>query len=51
MNTVEIIYQKYVKAYKNETQGCCLFIADEIQKQIGGDVVARELTWYDSATR
>lgn len=51
MNSVNVIYQKYVQAYNSEIQGCCLLIADEIQKQIGGDVVAGELTWYGGSCR
>lgn len=45
------IYNKYVAAYDNEIQGCCLLIADEIQKAVGGEVVAGELTWYGGSCR
>lgn len=36
----EAIHRKYLEAYDGDTQGCCLLIADEIQKEIGGEVVA-----------
>jgi len=34
------IFQKYYTAFDGEIQGCCLVIADEIKKVIGGEVVA-----------
>lgn len=34
------VYQKYDKGYDGDIQGCCPLIADEIQKAIGGEVVA-----------
>ena len=37
------IYAKYVTAYDDELQGCCLLIADEISNVIDGEVVAGEL--------
>lgn len=49
--TPEAIYQKYVNAYDGETQGCCPLIADEIQRAVGGTVVAGELTWYGGSCR
>lgn len=45
------IYAKYIAAYGSNPQGCCLLIADEIQRAIGGDVVAGELTWYGGSCR
>jgi hypothetical protein len=38
------IWQKYVSRYNGEIQGCCPLIADEIQRAIGGEVVAGYLT-------
>lgn len=46
----EMVFEKYKAAY-GSTQGCCLLIADEIQRAIGGDVVAGELTWYGGSCR
>jgi hypothetical protein len=40
------IFEKYRAFYNGETQGCCPLIADEIQRAIGGEVVAGALTWY-----
>lgn len=45
------IYEKYKKAYDGEVQGCCLLIADEILKNIGGEIVAGYLTWYGGSCR
>lgn len=45
------IYAKYQKAYDSELQGCCLLLADEIQKAIGGEIVAGFLTWYGGSCR
>ncbi len=39
------IFERYRAAYDGEVQGCCLLIADEIQRAIGGEVVAGELTY------
>lgn len=47
----EAIYAQYEMRYGHELQGCCLLIADEIQKITGGDVVAGELTWYGGSCR
>lgn len=47
----ESIYLKYFRHYDGEVQGCCPLIADEIQKAIGGEVVAGELTWYGGSCR
>jgi hypothetical protein len=44
--TPKEIFEHYLKHYDNEVQGCCLLLADEIQQEIGGDVVAGVLTWY-----
>lgn len=48
---VQDIYAKYVATYGSKLQGCCPLIADEIQRAIGGDVVAGELTWYGGSCR
>jgi hypothetical protein len=45
----ERIYRKYHNRYDGEIQGCCPLIADEIQRAIGGEVVAGYLTWYGGA--
>lgn len=45
------VFYKYHEHYSGETQGCCLLIADEIQRAIGGEVVAGELTWYGGSCR
>jgi len=45
------IYEKYNFVYSGEVQGCCLLIADEIQKLVGGEVVAGYLTWYGDSCR
>lgn len=44
------IYQKYYDRYDGEIQGCCPLIADEIQRAVGGDVVAGEIRLYGAAT-
>lgn len=48
---VEIIHSKYKSAYGSNLQGCCLLIADEIIKAIGGCAVAGEITWYGGSCR
>lgn len=48
---VTAIWQRYFKAYDGDTQGICPVLADEIQKAIGGEVVAGELTWYGGSCR
>jgi hypothetical protein len=45
MKTPQEIYKKYHDRYDGEIQGCCLLIADEIQKAVGGEVVAGFLTF------
>ncbi len=40
------VFDKYTAIYGNNLHGCCLLIADEINKAIGGEVVAGKLTWY-----
>lgn len=45
------IHAKYVKAYDGEIQGCCLLIADEIQRAAGGEVVAGYITFFGGANR
>ena len=39
------ILGKYNDAYDGDIQGCCPLIADEIQKAVGGEVVAGFLFW------
>lgn len=48
---VQEIHAKYAAAYGSNLQGCCPLIADEIQRAIGGQVVAGELTWYGGSCR
>jgi hypothetical protein len=48
---VENIFNKYKTAYGSNLQGCCPLIAHEIHEQIGGDVVAGEITWYGGSCR
>ena len=45
------IFEKYRAKYGDNLQGCCPLIADEIQRAIGGEVVAGELTWYGGSCR
>jgi len=45
------VFDLYRAAYGSSTQGCCLLIADQIQRAIGGEVVAGELTWYGRSCR
>ncbi len=45
------VFDKYTAAYRGDVQGCCLLIADEIQRGIGGEVVAGELTWFGGTCR
>lgn len=45
------IYEKYRAHYGDNLQGCCPLIADEIQRAIGGEIVAGELTWYGGSCR
>ena len=49
--TVQDIFARYEAAYGSNLQGCCPLIADEIQRAVGGDVVAGELTWYGGSCR
>lgn len=51
MATPDQIFRKYHDAYDGETQGCCPLIADEIQRAIGGEVVAGELLWNGGACK
>lgn len=51
MSERERIFAKYRDHYGSNLQGCCLLIADEIQRAIGGEVVAGELTWYGGSCR
>ena len=45
------IYQKYHRHYDGEIQGCCPLIADEIQRAVGGEVVAGEIQLYGGSVR
>lgn len=45
------IYSRYTDAYGWNTQGCCLLVADEILRAVGGEPVAGELTWYGGSCR
>ena len=51
LEIAQAIFQKYYDRYDGEVQGCCPLIADEINKAVGGDVVAGELTWYGGMSR
>jgi hypothetical protein len=50
-SVADAIFAKYRAAYDSELQGCCLLIADEISRAVGGEVVAGELTWYGGSCR
>lgn len=39
------VFARYRRYYNGEVQGCCPLIADEIQRAIGGEVVAGELVF------
>lgn len=45
------IFQKYYRHYDGEIQGCCLLIADEIQRALGGEVVAGYIEIYGGTLR
>lgn len=45
------IHAKYVRAYDGEIQGCCPVIADDIQRAVGGEVVAGYLTFFGGSQR
>lgn len=45
------VFERYRKHYDGEVQGCCLVIADEIQRTVGGEVVAGELVWMGQNRR
>ncbi len=45
------VFEKYQAIYGSNLQGCCPLIADEIQQQVGGEVVAGYLTWYSGSCR
>ena len=47
----DTIFRKYQNRFGDIPQGCCLLIADEISRLVGGDVVAGELTWYGGSCR
>jgi hypothetical protein len=46
MCEAEKIFERYKRAYDGEVQGLCPVIADEIQRAIGGDVVAGYLHFF-----
>ena len=45
MTSATEIYEKYLRHYDGEIQGCCPLIADEIHRAVGGEVVAGYLLW------
>ena len=45
MATPAEIFEKYRRRYDGEIQGCCPLIADEIQRAVGGEIVAGYLRW------
>ena len=45
------VFQKYHRHYDGEIQGCCLLIADEIQRSVGGEVVAGYIETYGGSQR
>ena len=47
----ETVHAMYTGVYGNNPQGCCLLIADEIAKEIGGEVVAGEIWWFGGTCR
>ena len=46
-----LVFERYRAAYGDEMKGCCPLIADEIQRRVGGEVVAGELTWFGGSCR
>lgn len=44
------VLRRYVDHYDGEIQGCCPVIADEIQRRVGGDVVAG-ICWFMGNSR
>lgn len=51
LDVAETMHSMYTGIYGSNPQGCCLLLADAIQKEIGGDVVAGELWWYGGTCR
>ncbi len=49
--SAQSIYLKYHTAYDGEIQGCCPLIADEIQREVGGEVVAGEIVLHGAGLR
>lgn len=45
------VFQKYHRHYDGEIQGCCLLIADEIQRAIGGEVIAGYIAIYGGSVQ
>lgn len=45
------IFRRYHRHYDGEVQGCCLVIADEIQRMIGGEIVAGYIEIYGGTSR
>jgi hypothetical protein len=44
-NVAQAILKRYAKHWDGEIQGCCILIADEIHRAIGGEIVAGWLVW------
>lgn len=51
LSVARAIFDRYRKHYDGEVQGCCLVIADDIQRAVGGNVVAGELVWLGGQRR
>lgn len=49
--TSAAIYAKCDRHYDGEVQGCCLLIADETQRAIGGEVVVGYIAIYGGTSR
>jgi hypothetical protein len=49
--TAQLVFDRYVDYYDGEIQGCCLLIADEIQRKIGGELVAGEIAYGGTGIR
>ena len=49
--TARNIFERYRVHYDGEVQGCCPLIADEIQRAVGGELVAGELVYLGSNRR
>ena len=51
LDVAETVHSMYTGIYGDNLQGCCPLIADEIQRSIGGDVVAGEIWWFGGTCR